>query len=193
MRKFLIACILFLYLLPLSAGENPDVVTERIKSSFTDWMKFFYPEKLYIQTDKPYYIVGEDVWFRAHRVDGVFHTPAVSSPFVYVELVNPLDSVVNRVKVIGEEGIFSGYLPLPEELPEGDYTLRSYTWSMREAGEHTFFAKRVYIGSPLSGVYKVNREFDYEDHQLVVRLSVEGRQSGRLISPDEIMILNEKK
>ncbi|MDZ7632933.1 MAG: hypothetical protein U5L72_00220 [Bacteroidales bacterium] len=35
----------------------------------------FPQEKIHLQTDKPVYIAGETVWFRAHVADAVLHTP----------------------------------------------------------------------------------------------------------------------
>lgn len=32
-----------------------------------------YPEKIYVQTDKPYYAIGEDIWFTAYLLNGITH------------------------------------------------------------------------------------------------------------------------
>ncbi|MCK7541588.1 MAG: hypothetical protein MZV63_67240 [Marinilabiliales bacterium] len=39
----------------------------------------FPQEKIHLQTDKPVYIAGETVWFRAHVADAVMHIP-ISKP-----------------------------------------------------------------------------------------------------------------
>ena len=116
------------------------------KSHFDRQLRIFPQEKIYLHTDKPYYISGEHIWFRAHLVDAVTHIPFSASQYVYVELINPLDSVVTRVKVRKDEGAYHGYLPIPDSIPEGDYTLRAYTTFMRSQDENYFFTKTVYIG-----------------------------------------------
>ncbi len=78
----------------------------------------FPQEKLHLQTDKPVYIAGETVWLRAHVADAVMHTP-ITSQYVYAELINPLDSVVERVKVRADSGAFSGHIELDQALAGG--------------------------------------------------------------------------
>ena len=43
-------------------------------------------ERIYLQTDKPYYTAGDTVWFRAHLVDAETYEPVSRSRFVYIEL-----------------------------------------------------------------------------------------------------------
>ena len=68
------------------------------------------------------------------------------SRYVYVELINPVDSVVQRVKIRPDStNLFYGAIPLSEELPQGIYKIRAYTQYMRNQGESSFFSKQVRI------------------------------------------------
>ena len=98
---------------------------------FHNQLTIFPQEKIYLHTDKPYYISGERIFFRAHLADASTHIPATASRYVYVELINPVDTVVTRVKIRQDEGAFHGYLLIPDDVPEGDYTMRAYTTYMR--------------------------------------------------------------
>ena len=81
----------------------------RVARRFDLQLSVFPQEKLYLHTDKPYYLSGERIWFRAHVVDAATHVPSFSSGSVYVELFDARDSVVCRVKTGAANDLFSGY------------------------------------------------------------------------------------
>jgi len=76
---------------------NPDF-SQEITSRFTNQLVNFPQEKVYVQTDKPYYSAGEEIWFKASLVNETTLEPNPLSQFVYVELINKMDSVLYRVK-----------------------------------------------------------------------------------------------
>jgi hypothetical protein len=45
-------------------------------------------EKIYITTDKPYYLVGETIFYRLFLLDASTHSPLPLSRYVYVELID---------------------------------------------------------------------------------------------------------
>ena len=116
--------IVLLYIISFSIGlSGQEITTDDLISLFDRQLKTFPQEKIYIHTDKPYYISGEKIWFRAHLVDAVTHIPVPVSRHVYVELINPLDSIVCRLKIRkNDNDVYSGIIPIPDDLPEGDYT-----------------------------------------------------------------------
>ena len=59
-----------------------------------------FQEKVYLHTDRSPYVAGEYIWFRAFRTDAATHQPALYSRFVYVELYDVRDRLVNRIKVM---------------------------------------------------------------------------------------------
>ncbi|GHT02616.1 TonB-dependent receptor [Bacteroidia bacterium] len=102
-------------------------------------------EKIYIQTDKPYYLSGEQIFFRAYLLDAFTQRPSGISRYVYVELINPSNTVVLRHKIIPEDSLYYGSLSIPEELPRGTYRIRAYTRFMTNMPEDYFYSKYVYI------------------------------------------------
>ncbi|MDR2628070.1 MAG: TonB-dependent receptor, partial [Dysgonamonadaceae bacterium] len=131
-------------------------------------LRIFPQEKLYLQTDKPYYITGEKIFFRAHLVDAVMHVPAPMSRYVYVELINPLDSTAVRVKIRPDNEMFFGHISLPEEMPAGVYKLRAYTNFMKNIGENYFFTKIIRIGDPHVLNIKTETSFRFEGEKKVI-------------------------
>jgi len=128
----------------LDAGISETGLAGRFKQQ----LSVFPQEKIYLHTDKPYYISGERIWFRAYIADAATHVPFLLSRYVYVELINPSDSIITRVKIIREEDSYHGHLLIPDNVYEGNYTLRAYTTFMRSQDENYFFTKTVYIGDP---------------------------------------------
>lgn len=118
-------------------------------------------EKLYLHFDKPAYTAGERMWFRAYLANADTHVPDTASCAVYVELINNVDSLIQRIKLPHKHGVFAGSLALSELLPEGNYRLRAYTNWMRNAGAEYFFNQTFFVGNSLSSQVqtKVNYRF----------------------------------
>ncbi|OAD92621.1 hypothetical protein A7A78_01550 [Aequorivita soesokkakensis] len=111
-----------------------------------------YPEKIYIQTDKPYYTAGENIWFNAYLVNGVTHTKTNKSKVVYVELINEQDSIISDRRLYTDSINAPGDFKLPIDLKGGSYLLRAYTNYMRNQSNDFFFKKQIQIFAFNSGV-----------------------------------------
>ena len=124
---------------------NAQTVTDNIHQKFINYLTATLPEKIYLQTDKPYYVVEDTIWMKAYVVNAQIHQPSPSN-FVYIELINRLDSVEKRIKIRKENHAFCGYLPLDKELIPGEYVLRAYTNWIRNESPDYFFQKPITIG-----------------------------------------------
>lgn len=113
-------------------------------------LPFVFPqEKMYVQTDKPYYISGEKIFFRAYLLDTSLHHPVYLSRYIYVELIKQeSDSACVRVQIRPKDNVFSGHIQLPEDLAQGHYRLRAYTRYMTNLDEDFFFTRSIYIANP---------------------------------------------
>ncbi|MRR23615.1 hypothetical protein EG830_11625, partial [bacterium] len=124
----------------------------------------FPQEKIHLHLDKPVYLAGETIWFRAHVADAVLHTP-LSGQYVYAELVDPLDSVISRIKVRPDSGAFCGHINLNQNLTEGDYTLSAWTENMLNPGADYHFRNQIRVEGPLSASVNTVVEFTYEKNE----------------------------
>lgn len=114
-------------------------------------------EKIYMQTDKPYYTAGDTIWSSMHLVLADNHQPSPYSGFILTELYDPNNKLIHRFKVSADMlGFFSAALPLPADLAPGFYTLRAYTKRMEKDGADFFFKRSFFIGNTLKTNKNVN-------------------------------------
>lgn len=130
-----------------------------IDKRFEKFQRSTLQEKLYLQTDKPYYSAGEDIWFKGYLVSASTHQLTPMSRFIYVELVDKMDSIVQRVKIKKDSLGFAGVLKLKPEQPSGYYAIRAYSYWMQNAGSDFFFSKNIYIGNPIDD--RVTSQINY--------------------------------
>jgi hypothetical protein len=133
----------------ISAQNSPKATVQDIVNSVTKLAETQAIEKLYIQTDKPFYAVNDTLWFKAYLFNAAFLSASVKSGILYVEVANEQNTVVKRFMVSLYVGLGWGNIALSEkEFPQGNYCLRAYTSWMRNFDEHYIFKKQFYIGSP---------------------------------------------
>ena len=157
MKQNILIIILYLWLPDLLFGQT---IAESFYG-FTQIEDFFliqlavYPqEKLHLHTDRDYYVSGEKIWFKAYVTDAATFQYPTLSRYVHVELINSNDSLINRVIIRPENGMFYGYLPISNDIFEDNYTLRAYTRYMENLGDDYFFKKNIRItNSDIAGRY----------------------------------------
>lgn len=187
-KLYILLCLLWIVNLRAqntTVFSNPDSVAD----NFMQQLTLLPQEKLYVQTDKPHYISGEKIWFRAHLADALLHRQANASRYVYAELVNPLDSVVCRVKIHPDSlGLFHGYLPIDEDLADGHYMLRAYTLYMKNMGDDYFFKKTIKITHPLSVRFDTKVTFTPDDNTVRVSFQFIDKRSGLPFKPENATV-----
>lgn len=102
-------------------------------------------EKLFIHTDRSFYVAGELLWFKINYVDGTFHQPLSLSKVAYLEVLDKDNRPVLQTKVALADGGGNGSIFLPTTLTSGHYLLRGYTNWMKNFSPEYFFEKPVTI------------------------------------------------
>ena len=121
---------------------------DNIQEIIFDQLEMYHQEKIHLHTDRDMYVPGEKIWFKAYVVDAFSHQSTTASQYVYIELIDSSDSLVNRVMVSQDEnGLFHGNMFLSEIVADGDYTLRAYTRYMENIGDDYFFKKTIRINN----------------------------------------------
>ncbi|TKC03354.1 carboxypeptidase regulatory-like domain-containing protein [Pedobacter cryotolerans] len=138
-----------------SAFAKDDPITELLKK-LEEFTKKYPQEKIHLHLDKPYYAIGDDIWFNAYVINTKTGTPTQISNIIYIELINERDTLIKQLKIPMKSGIAWGDFKLTDNLNDGNYRIRAYTQWMRNAGAEFFFDKVIKVGS--SWANQVNTE-----------------------------------
>ena len=158
-QKTIFASLYFI-LLGFGAFAQTDAVTLKTiaerKLALSDSKPF---ESVYLHFDKPYYAVGDTVWFKAYLTTQQ-HIPSPLSKIVYVELINSKDSLIETLKLPLTNSVANGQLLLAyPDFKEGSYHIRAYTKWMLNFDQSYFFSKNLYVGNALNKDLKTNITF----------------------------------
>jgi len=121
----------------------------------------FQQEKVYLHLDKPYYAIGDDIWFKAYILNSKTQAPSEISKILYVELINEKDSVKKLIKLPVMGGITWGDFKLTDSLGEGNYRIRAYTNYMRNFSTDFFFDKTIKIGNSWANKVFTSTNYTY--------------------------------
>jgi hypothetical protein len=155
-----------------------DELLGKLVDQLYKWRALQPQEKVYLHLDKPYYAIGDDIWFKAYVTIGSKHQLSAFSDILNVDLIDENDSVKRSIKLPLSSGLANGDFALPDTMQEGNYRIRAYTNWMRNAGEAYFFDKTItivnginntvftktnYTYSSQNGKQKVNTVINYTD------------------------------
>ncbi|MDB5111631.1 MAG: hypothetical protein JWR67_2745 [Mucilaginibacter sp.] len=140
-RKIIIIIGFFSLYVPVLSQAQSSVIIEKL-NKYNDK---FPDERLYLHFDKPYYAVGDTVWFKGYVVTATLAYSPLSSK-VYVDLINDSDKVIKHFIFPATLGMTMGNIYLDEKVVhEGAYTIRAYTSWMRNFDADRFFYNHIYI------------------------------------------------
>lgn len=168
MIKSTFSIIIAFFIVTQSVAQNnhPDTISNRI------WQQtsLFPNEKIHLHTDRSVYAGGDTIWFKAYLVNALDNKQETASQYIYSELLDPFGKNVCRVKIKQDKNAqFYGYLPVDDEIPAGQYTVRAYTRYMENAGEEFFFHKPIHIVSPLCKSLSTEISFEGEPGQKLIK------------------------
>lgn len=114
-------------------------------------LNYLFPtEKVYLHFDKPYYAVGDTIWFKGY-VTIEQNIPSPLSKILYVELINSKDSLIKSLKLPVENSVATGSIILNyPDSKEGSYHVRAFTKWMLNKDAAYFFKKNIDIGNALN-------------------------------------------
>jgi|GEM_PF-336116 len=178
-RRLVLFSICFLCNIMILKSQNQETIMQQHISSLIDYLNSTKEEKLYIHTDKESCFVGDTIWFKGYLIGAATHTIADLSRYIYVELTDRNNTVYWREKVAlsGHDSVFQGYFPVSEDIAQGEYFLRGYTYWMQNSDEDFLCVKRIRV---------VNRF----DHRIVPHVEVE--HQGRNERVIKLSFLNNK-
>src|SRR5690606_25424961 len=146
--KYFSFILLILLCTNFAKAQNSPTLTEslqKLESYYTNNPR----EKVYLHLDKPYYSIGEQIWFKAYLTIGNYNFLSTLSKILYVELINPNNEVALSVRLPVLSGLTFGDILLTDSLTEGNYRIRAYSNWMRNFDEKYYFDKTIQIGNAL--------------------------------------------
>jgi len=144
-RKITFSFLVLSFLLTTAFVTQDDPFASLL-SKLTEFNKNNQQEKVHLHLDKPYYAIGDDIWFKAYVLNTVTAQPSQISNTLYVELINPADKISKLLRIPMSYGMGWGDFKLADSLTEGNYRIRAYTRWMRNAGPEFFYDKTIKIG-----------------------------------------------
>ena len=128
------------------AGQNNGL--SFLQNKVENYTKNNIQEKLYIHTDKNFYVANEICWFKIYNVDAILNKPLNISKIAYLELIDNNSKAVWQEKIALNEATGSGSILIPSTIATGKYTLRAYTNWMKNFNADFFFEKKISILNP---------------------------------------------
>ena len=197
--------LLLLFTFSFSAFSQTDTTSLNTIISKSVKLVNEYPfEKVYLHFDKPYYAVGDTIWFKAYITIDI-HQPSPLSKVVYVDVINSKDSLVQTLKLQVTAAAALGNIALSSPLyKQGNYRFRAYTNWMRNFDAAYFFNKTITIAAvekqistniSVSGVTqgnntKVTAQVSYKDP--TGKPYANKKVSWKVLSSDDEKISNSK-
>lgn len=145
----------------LHAQEAP--VIEQVLTRLETYAEQYPQEKVYLHLDKPYYTVGDDIWFKGYVTIGVYNQLSGLSKILYVDLVDPEEHIVQSIRLPLIAGVTMGDFQLADSLNEGNYRIRAYTNWMRNFEPDIFHDHLLPIGNARTANIVANSTFSYEN------------------------------
>lgn len=142
--KNILSLVCFAIIIATTNNYAQSDFSEKIKKNLESYTHN-HPEKIYVQTDKPFYSVGEDLWFSAYLVNGITHQKSDKSNVLHIELINEQDSIIAKKKLYLESFSVAGDFKINKNWKSGTYLLRAYTKYMQNEGLDYFFQKEIPI------------------------------------------------
>ncbi len=144
---------------------------DSIVSGLLDYMAVRPQEKIHIHFDKPFYSVGDTVWFKVYLVNALGHQLSSISKVVHIDLLAPSGKSKHMVLPVNA-GMAAAQLVLADNLYQaGNYPLRAYTQWMRNTGEDYFFNHTLRVGDVLHYKATASASFSESTQGLIAELN----------------------
>ena len=136
-----------LFIFATKDKRPPANALQKLIDKYYSFHKEFPQQKIYIQTDKPYYINGDEMYGKVYLInENRWGFDSVRSKKIYVELINEENKVVAKTIVNGIYGSLNFSFQLPNSMADGNYILRAYTsWMIGFKNAENIFRSYIHI------------------------------------------------
>lgn len=142
-KKIALFGSLFLLLQTIVIAQDKKL--EELKTQFEAYQINHLNEKVFIHTDKSFYLAGETVWFKAYVVDCFFNRPLALSKVLYIEIIDKNLKPILQTKVTLDSAMGNGSIAIPISITSGNYILRAYTQWMKNFSADYYYEQSIAI------------------------------------------------
>jgi hypothetical protein len=146
--------LLFIFLFPWKAFSQEDAWIQSLKDRFQLYNSKALQEKIYLHVDRPLYLVGESMWYKAYNVESASNQFIGMSKVAYVEVMDAANNPVMQSKMTLQQGKGNGAMIIPATLESGVYKIRCYTNWMKNFSPEFFFETSITIVNPFNKLEK---------------------------------------
>jgi hypothetical protein len=132
-----------LILLIAMKADNPFIAN--LINKIGTYADNYAPERVYVQTDKTIYIIGDNIWFRAYVFNALEKKMSLLSHSLYFKLFGPNGNELLSGKNYIQKGLCDGNIQIPSNWEEGRYLLICYSSWMKNQPVDQIFQKELYI------------------------------------------------
>ena len=162
-----------------------EISLQEIKLNAESWYSKRLNEKIYLHTDRLFYLSGDRILFRIYLLEESTLEPLGLSKVAYVELLNNRNEIFSRQKIQIDQSGGNGYLNIPAGILSGYYYIRAYTHWMRNDKPESYFQIPLIIVNPGYRLYEnIDSTFFIKSNRIDVRFFPEG---GKLLSNVECL------
>jgi len=133
-----------------AALQAQEKFNESLVTKVTDYSSKNFSEKIFVHTDREFYLAGEILWFKVYEVETSQHRPLALNRVVYVELLDKNNEPVVQQKIEMKDGFGNGSMFLPTSLSTGRYIFRAYTNWMKNFDPDFYFQKPISLVNSLT-------------------------------------------
>lgn len=130
------------------AHAQDDAMVKSIRQQFGIYAENRIQEKMYVHLDRPFYLIGETIWFKAYNLNGSSHRFLDLSKVAYLEVLDAENNALIQTKFALSGGKGNGSLLIPSTLTSGVYKVRCYTNWMKNAHADYYYETSVSIVNP---------------------------------------------
>ncbi|MCW8803701.1 MAG: hypothetical protein OQK57_04815, partial [Ignavibacteriaceae bacterium] len=102
-------------------------------------------EKIFLHLDRPDYMQGDTIWFKAYLWYGFDQLPDTLSGVLYVDLISSQGHIMLTRKLLIQNGTAHGQFSLDSTITSGSYSLCAYTRLMQNPDMGDPFCQTVII------------------------------------------------
>ncbi|TDQ76992.1 carboxypeptidase-like regulatory domain-containing protein [Sphingobacterium yanglingense] len=176
--------LLLLFFQTVRAQEVPRIPINTVVDRVQKYFGVYPLEKVHVHFDKPYYAVGDTLWFKTY----LYHNPVSYDPskIAYVDIINGRDSLIQTLRIPLKNNAGSGHFVLdPQVMKQDNYRFRAYTKWMMNFDVGYFFNKIVTVGDAINK--KLASEIVYSPEGNKTKATIQFRDSkGALLAKKKV-------